>query len=79
MILAIEWSEYGLAGLVVGALLIGLGRLVAWLVKHVDKQAEMHRDERDAWRRANEEVLRELTTVIRELRESWLLNRCDRD
>ncbi len=74
-----EWTDYGLAGLVVGALLIGLGRLVAWLVKHVDKQADMHRDEREAWRRANEEVLRELTSVIRDLRESWLLRHGDRD
>lgn len=77
--IGVEWSEYGLAGLVVGALLVGLARLVAWLVNHVDKQADMHRDERDAWRRANEEVLRELTSVIRELRESWLLRRDDRD
>lgn len=77
--IGVEWNEYGLAGLVVGALLVGLGRLVAWLVKHVDKQADMHRDERDAWRRANEEVLRELTSVIRDLRESWLLTRDDRD
>ena len=69
-----QWKEFGLAGLVILALFTALGVIVRWLISHIDKQAESHREERGEWREANEKTsdkfeltVKELTTVIREI------------
>lgn len=48
-----EWSQFGLAGLVIGALFVVLMIIVRWLVSYIDKQSTIHRDERKEWREEN--------------------------
>ncbi len=69
-----EWKEFGLAGIVIGALFVILGVIVRWLVAHIDKQATEHRTERSEWRTSSEaqlarsdEMAREFTSTLRGL------------
>lgn len=47
---ASAWSEFGLAGLVIGALFTGLFFMAKWIGSFVSKMAEIHLKERDEWR-----------------------------
>ena len=44
------WSEFGLVGLVIGALFTGLFFMAKWIASFVSKMAEIHLKERDEWR-----------------------------
>lgn len=44
-----RFSEYGLAGLVIGILFFILWRILIWVMKWVDKQSEQHNQERNIW------------------------------
>ena len=45
----INWEQYGIAGVVIGILFFILWRMLIWVMKWVDKQAEQHQKERDGW------------------------------
>jgi hypothetical protein len=61
--LALEWSQFGLGGVVIGAMF--------WLVwtmgKRQDLQSKLHRDERAEWRGSQEHRDREMTGALTEL------------
>ena len=72
------WAQFGLAGLVIGALFFVLVLIVKWLVSHIDKQAETHKQERADWtsstdkkseefRQTTEKVVDQFTTTIKEI------------
>jgi hypothetical protein len=42
-------AEYGLAGIVIGMLFVILWRMLIWVMKWVDKQADQHNAERLSW------------------------------
>ncbi len=44
------WSEFGLAGLVIGALFSGLFFMARWITGFVSKVADIHFKERDEWK-----------------------------
>jgi len=44
-----KFVEYGLAGVVIGALFIIVWRMLLWVMKWVDKQSEQHNREREVW------------------------------
>lgn len=44
------WSEFGLAGLVIGALFSGLFFMARWLANFVSKVADVHFKERIEWK-----------------------------
>jgi hypothetical protein len=45
----VKFSEYGIVGLVVGALFLIIWRMLIWVMKWVDKQAEAQNLERQTW------------------------------
>ena len=44
-----SWTQYGLVGIMIGAILIILWRILIWVMRWVDKQEETHREERKSW------------------------------
>ena len=44
-----KFMEYGLAGTVIAGLFFVLWRMLIWVMKWVDKQAEQHNSERLSW------------------------------
>jgi len=45
----IDWTQYGIAGAVIAILFYILWRMLIWVMKWVDKQAEQHASERKTW------------------------------
>lgn len=43
------WEQYGIMGVVISVLFYILWRMLVWVMKWVDKQAEQHNAEREAW------------------------------
>lgn len=44
-----RWSEFGLAGIVIGALFFALFIIIKWLINHVERISERHSQERREW------------------------------
>ena len=63
----LQWSEFGLAGLVIGVLFAALFIIVKWLIAHIDKQAERHKDERAEWRQSSDEVASRVEKSVDEI------------
>ncbi len=61
------WSEFGLAGLVIGALFSGLFFMGRWLASFVSKVADVHFKEREEWKCWGSEQL----DLHRVEREDW--------
>ena len=61
------WEEFGLAGLVIGALFAALFIIVKWLINHIDKQAETHREERAEWRESSTGVVEKVDSSVKDL------------
>lgn len=72
------WAEFGLAGLMIGALFFTLILIVKWMIRQTEAMAETHREERREWRDSAREERRdtsdkmaatvgELTRAIQEL------------
>lgn len=51
------WSQFGLAGLVIGALFFALLVIIRWMVAHIDKTNERHAMERAEWRQAGDKMV----------------------
>lgn len=71
---AAEWGQFGLAGLVIFALFVALIVIVKWLVTHIDKKDEHHKEERNEWKAtvvtSNDKIegaLHELSSSLREM------------
>jgi len=62
-----NWSEFGLAGMVIAVLFASLFVVVKWLIAHIDKQAERHQEERSEWRDSNNEVMRKVEQAVVEI------------
>ena len=62
------WSEFGLAGMVIGSLFTGVYFLLRWILNFVTKMSEQHLNERADWQGFTEEQKRE----HREERREWL-------
>jgi hypothetical protein len=43
------WSEFGLAGMVIGALFFGAYFIIKWILSFVNSLAEQHAKERNEW------------------------------
>lgn len=56
---AFNWEQYGIAGIVIAVLFFILWKILIWVMKWVDKQAEQHQKERESF-----------ITVINEMRRS---------
>ena len=65
-----QWSQFGLAGLVIFALFTTLFVIVRWLIAHIDKQAVEHRSERAEWRSSSEKTNENITRTVDELSKS---------
>ncbi len=44
-----DWTQYGIAGLVIGVLFFILWRMLIWVMKWVDKTNDQHNSERCMW------------------------------
>lgn len=62
-----QWSEFGLAGLVIGVLFAALFVIVKWLIAHIDKQAERHTKERSEWRQSSDDVASRVEKSVDEI------------
>lgn len=62
-----HWSDYGLAGLVIGALFAALFVIVKWLIGHIDRQADRHREERSEWRTQHDEVAKRVEKATEQI------------
>ena len=64
--LALEWGQFGLGGVVIGALF--------WLIwtmgKRTDAQLERHGKERTEWRESQERRESDITTALQELTQA---------
>ena len=58
------WAQFGLAGLVIAALLAGFGVLLKFLVNYISKLDTSHRAERTEWRESNEQMQTEFRDTI---------------
>jgi hypothetical protein len=69
------WSQFGLAGLITGACLIGFGIIGRYLLEQLKKNSDSqheflrdlmkeHREERDKWRSSIEDLSRKTTDAI---------------
>lgn len=65
-----KWAEFGLAGLVIFALFVALFFIVKWLISHIDKQAEAHREERKEWRDQTTAVSDKINASVDQLNDS---------
>lgn len=63
-----EWAEFGLAGLVIGALFVVCGYVVRWALNQTKILSDLHRDERE-----------EMRTEAREERREWSAAQARRD
>lgn len=52
----VDWSQFGLAGVVIGALFFSLVIVIRWMVAHIDKTNERHHLERSEWRQSAEQM-----------------------
>ena len=74
------WSQFGLAGLVIGALFFALILVVRWMVAHIDAKDERHINERRDWLQAVSALAdstRELAELIRDIKELVGRNRSE--
>ena len=62
-----RWSEFGLAGLVIGVLFAALFVIVKWLIAHIDKQAERHATERTEWRKSSDAIASRVEKSVDEI------------
>lgn len=69
------WSQFGLAGLVTGACILGFGIVGKYVLDQLKKSSESqheflitlvkeHREERDKWRSSIEEVTKKTTEAV---------------
>jgi hypothetical protein len=69
------WSQFGLAGLITGACLIGFAVIGRYMLEQLKKSSESqhdfllslmkeHRDERDKWRGAIEDLTKKTTDAV---------------
>ena len=69
------WSQFGLAGLVTGACVLGFGIVGKYILEQLKKSSESqheflitlvkeHREERDKWRSAIEDVTRKTSDAV---------------
>lgn len=61
------WKEFGLAGAVIFSLFTVLIIIVRWLINHIDRQAETHKEERAEWRESNNEMVKKVDTSVQDL------------
>ena len=64
-----DWSQFGLAGAVIGALFFSLVLVIRWMVGHIDKQAERHHSERSEWRTENKDIVARVEKATGEVAE----------
>lgn len=63
----ISWEQWGIGGAVICVLFFILWRILVWVMKWVDKQAEQHAAERKEWKTTqdyNNKVLEKITAAI---------------
>lgn len=44
------WADFGFAGALAGALILGAGMFVRYLINQIERMQEGHREERREWR-----------------------------